>query len=501
MEIDVQQLKEPLLEFGNGATGVEPKVVIAASGPFGSNRNSAPTEITCGIVALPAEIMPIRNWISRMHTPLIGEEKNAQRYKDFPGLEDAFNCHFIVRDEFVRSLNEEKYNRLRAEGGPAGFVALLEFFTESISSLFSDLRPDCILVGFPDEIAELRVTNNKLTFSERAILERIEEEDEANQLMLFKPTDEEKRLAAELLPQAEELLFRNFHRALKARCMSLPNPVPLQVLTRHAYVSSEAKQSDATRAWNLSTAMYYKAGRMLWRPSGLAKSTCFIGLSFHHLKRRSGDLVYASVAQAFSSEVEPFTLKGASVSHDQVTVDKRPYLKAEQAAELVERILDRFETLTGATPARLVIHKTSRYEPSEVTGFRDTALARVASCDLVWMAPTGFRLLRRGMQPPRRGTLCRVGKSRYFLFTTGYVDWWAEYPGPHIPAPLEIGAANDTDIVERSREILMLTKMSWNSAEALSRYPVTISFARKVGMVMTELEDDTPPNPLFRFYI
>jgi hypothetical protein len=501
MEIEIHQLREPLLEFGNGATGFEPKGSLASDGPFGSNCTGPPKEIICGVVGLTSEIMPIQKWIARMHTPLLSEEKNAYRYKPFPGLENAFRCHLIIKEQFIRIIDGDKYSRLAAEGGPAGFNGLLDLFGDSISSLFLDVRPDCILVAFPEFVAELRVTNSKLTFSERAVLERIEEEDEASQLMLFKPTDEEKRLAAELLPQADELLFRNFHRALKAKCMSLPNPVPLQVLTRHAYISNEAKQSDATRAWNLATAIYYKAGNIPWRPFGLAKSTCFIGLSFHHLKRRSGDLVYASVAQAFSSEVEPFTLKGASVAHDQVTIEKRPYLREDQAAELVDRVLDRFEKVTGAVPARLVIHKTSRYEPGEVAGFRDTTLTRVASCDLVWFAPTGFRLLRRGMQPPRRGTLCRVGKGRHFLFTTGYVDWWGEYPGPHIPAPLEIGAANDTDIIERSREILMLTKMNWNSAEALGRYPVTISFARKVGMVMTELEDDTPPNPLFRFYI
>jgi hypothetical protein len=27
----------------------------------------------------------------------------------------------------------------------------------------------------------------------------------------------------------------------------------------------------------------------------------------------------------------------------------------------------------------------------------------------------------------------------------GYVAWWDEYPGPHIPAPLEIGSCGETD--------------------------------------------------------
>lgn len=63
------------------------------------------------------------------------------------------------------------------------------------------------------------------------------------------------------------------------------------------------------------------------------------------------------------------------------------------------------------------------------------------------MRSTAFRLIRKGMQEPWRGTLCNVGEESY-LFTRGYVIWWDEYPGPHIPAPLEIGSYGKTDIRE-----------------------------------------------------
>jgi len=105
------------------------------------------------------------------------------------------------------------------------------------------------------------------------------------------------------------------------------------------------------------------------------------------------------------------------------------------------------------------------------------------------------------MQEPSRGTLCTVGDYDHYLFTTGFVPWWDEYPGPHIPAPLRIGIAGGGDIVERSREILALTKMNWNNAEGIGRHPITISFARKVGTILTEMPDDAVPNPLYRFYM
>jgi hypothetical protein len=87
------------------------------------------------------------------------------------------------------------------------------------------------------------------------------------------------------------------------------------------------------------------------------------------------------------------------------------------------------------------------------------------------------------------------------LFTTGYVPYWDEYPGPHVPAPIQIGSVGETDIKSRASEILALSKMNWNSSEGVARHPITLSFARKVGSVMTKMGEDPEPNPSYRFYM
>jgi len=163
-------------------------------------------------------------------------------------------------------------------------------------------------------------------------------------------------------------------------------------------------------------------------------------------------------------------------------------------------VLDKYENLAGVLPARVVVHKTSTYQPEEELGFKKGAEERIPVCDLVWMRSTSFRLLRKGYQEPWRGTFCRVGEE-YYLFTSGYIPWWEEYPGPHIPSPLQIGACGETDMVQRAREILALTKMNWNSSDGVGRHPITVSFARKVGMLMAELSDNQTPNPSYRFYM
>jgi hypothetical protein len=116
----------------------------------------------------------------------------------------------------------------------------------------------------------------------------------------------------------------------------------------------------------------------------------------------------------------------------------------------------------------------------------------VATCELVWLRATSFRLVWRGFEEAARGTFCKVDEDSY-LFTVGRVPWWGEYPGPHIPAPLQIGSSRETDLRERAKEILALSKVDWNTTEGISRLPITLSFARKVGLGMAELGDNQSP--------
>lgn len=502
MDVRIECLLEPDLEFGNGVIGPEPKRMLRQAGPF--DRQESPDIIRLGLVGPAIEIAAAKLWIPKLNNLLVSREGNGKRFRDYPGAPKAFSAKFELDDRFVRPLDDGRLLYALAAKQPAErFDALLELYEGRITSLFNDKRPDCILVCFPEEVATLRIANPQLSDSERNVLERIQAEEESDQLSLFGvlgATPEELKLASELRPQAEELLFRNFYRALKAKVMCDSNPIPIQVIRRHTYVDAEAKQSEATRAWNLATSLYYKSGRIPWRPAGLPNDTCFVGISFHHLKRRAGEVMYASVAQAFANEMDPFTIKGAAIPPHQ-RINRQPYLTRDQAADLMARVIDAYKEQVGIPPTRVVVHKTSRYLSDEEIGFRTEALKRTPACDLVWMGETSFRLLRKGMQEPWRGTFCSIGKSEHYLFTTGYVPYWDEYPGPHVPAPLQIGSAGDTDLRERAREILMLSKMNWNSAEGVARHPITLSFARKVGTIMTEMSDNQIPNPSYRFYM
>src|SRR5438874_2789260 len=360
----------------------------------------------------------------RLNGVAIAREKSARRYRDWPGARQVFGATFVADDRFIRPLDDDRLNLAFHRAAPSErFDELLDLFDSRIQGLFGDTHPDCIIVCLPDELADLRISNPKLSAKECEILERLQREEEQEQMSLFQPTPEEMKAAEELRTTAEDLLFRTFYRALKARTMTHQNPVPIQVIRRETFLRpDEEGQSFATRAWNLATSLFYKAGHEPWRPGDLPGNTCFIGISFHHLKRREGDVVYASVAQAFSNEVEPFALKCSLVPHNQRR-DRQPYLTESQSATLMADVLGKYKDRAGMLPGRVVVHKTSTYQPEEEAGFRSVAESKVSACELMWMRSTAcelmwmrstaFRLIRKGMQEPWRGTLCSVGEESY----------------------------------------------------------------------------------------
>ena len=497
IEIEIETIPEPELDFGDGRMGIEPRRAMAA--PRSSTRH--PGRLRLGLVGAESDVAATRAWLEGMDRFRPARESNVARYRDWPGWRKALGSDLVIEDRFIRAMPDNQVLMgLQSATTSGGFDAFVQMYQERIQSLFRDDRPDCVVVCISEAIGDLRVENPGLSSVEREALRRLQAEEEGDQLSLFAPTPEELKAAEDLRMQADDLLFRTFYRALKARAMDHANPVPLQVIRRDTVERADDKgQSHATRAWHLGVSLLYKSGQTPWRPADLPANTCFVGISFHHLKRRSGGLVYASLAQAVSTEFEPFALSGASIDQDQRR-DRRPYLNEEQARGLLEDILREYEARAGVSPDRVIFHKTSKYEPEEIAGFQQAAAGRVASCELVWLRPTSFRLVRKGQQEPWRGTLCRVGGETY-LFTMGFMRWWREYPGPHIPAPVEIGTAGATDLRERAREILALTKMNWNSSEGVSRYPVTLSFAKKVGEIMAELSEGKSPNPSYRFYM
>jgi hypothetical protein len=298
------------------------------------------------------------------------------------------------------------------------------------------------------------------------------------------------------------LVHRDLRRAYKAMAMQFHKPTQIlqETTTRLTQDTARKLDHESLVAWNLFTGLYFKVDGLPWGPTGLPPGTCFVGVSFYRPLGETSTL-RTSVVQAFDEDGEGLVLRGHSFHWDETKDGRSPHLTEELAGRLTEMILQRYKDERRHEPQRVIIQKTSRFEPPERAGF-EQALSRVGRYDLMALSPeSASRLVRAGQYPPLRRTHFRVGDISY-LYTTGYLSLLGRYPHGHVPSPLQIADhVGDTPTPQLLGEVLTLTKMNWNSADFASSSPITIRFSRQVGEILREVPELETPQPKFKYYM
>ena len=301
-----------------------------------------------------------------------------------------------------------------------------------------------------------------------------------------------------------------FHDLLKAEVMRVG--VPIQMVRPSTYGGQGRKkaksrstslpmQDEATRAWNIHTALYYKAGGAPWRllrsPSDL--TTCFVGISFY--RSLLGDRILTSVAQVFNERGEGVIVKGAQAELDKN--DKQPHLKAEDASALLKNAIQIYRKEHRTSPARLVVHKTSRLTTGELEGFEGAADDHdIETVELISVKRSFTRFFREKTYPPLRGTFCTLQSDTGLLYLRGSVQFFETYPGMYVPRPLELGVARaETSLEQIGREMHSLSKLNWNNTQFDGGEPITLRAARRVGDILKCVPEGGAVLPSFRFFI
>ena len=75
------------------------------------------------------------------------------------------------------------------------------------------------------------------------------------------------------------------------------------------------------------------------------------------------------------------------------------------------------------------------------------------------------------------------------------------YPGPHVPQPFEVRCLGAEGAVAAAQDVLNLTRMNWNTADIRGKWPVSLSFARRVGGILDEYGDENVPETSFRYFV
>lgn len=491
-------LPEPTVEFGEGESALV-REGLAQYGPYSLRLGAAhPSAVRVGIVGTPASAAGARKFLERMANRIHSGKPNSILTPDYPGFDSAFRSSLAVDSRWTVELDPTAVEQALARPPYEAFETCLALWVEGVQGLVRDISPDVVLCALPSDVLErCRVVDvprpKRRSQGARRGKRTRKGGPEQLELNLFDSGAGSIEQASQ--PQASDLRSRNFRRALKAAAMDAR--VPIQIVTPSLYEEGGKQQDPATRAWNLSVALFYKAGGLPWRARAEVEHTCFVGISFHHLFTADRHVMFSSLAQAFSTEGDGFALRGGEIPWD--PTDRRPHLDEAQSEELLAKVMTAYRGHVGRDPLRVVVHKTSEFTAGERQGMR-RALADVPAVEMQTVRSTDFRLLRQGQYPPHRGTLAIFGDTS-FLFSTGYSEARETYDGPHVPVPLELVDAGGTAAELSARELLSLSKMNWNSARDHIAFPISLAFARQVGLVMAEIPRDADPHPLYRFYM
>lgn len=486
----IQFLEEPTIEVGEGVSAPEPKMGWTLVGPLGSQ--TATYAINLGLIGDANSIEGTKNLIRRLNSAAYGSEKNFL-HLEFPGIS---RFRIALNVEWIAQIDADSTKKQIESTGsfPERVEVAARIIKEKINELMEDRdpAPEVLILAYPKIIdyycIEQAVGHRGLR--RKTKVEKFIEKVRSRHISLDRFFEE---------PPAAPFKPYDLRSMVKAICMQYN--VPIQILrpvTTEPYNPERPqREEDATTFWNLVVALFYKANHIPWRVHGLMSDTCYLGVSFFK-DRDDVSNVRTALAQVFAIDSEGYVFKRGKATVDEYNA---PHVTKDDASGMAGHAVSVFARNNLHPPRRLVVHKTSRFTPEEIEGFRAGITADI-KLDLVAFGSRSIKLVRWGMNPPPRGTMVRLPDQSVILYTFGYIPYLDAYPGPRVPAPLEIlehhGA---TQIDTICREILALTKLNWNNAKFCTKAPITIGFARRVGSILRNLPPDTDLADRFKFYM
>lgn len=307
-----------------------------------------------------------------------------------------------------------------------------------------------------------------------------------------------------------ENVYFDLHDSLKIYCAG--KGIVTQIIEER---SVHTNSDMAKIMWGLSTAIYIKAIGKLWKPKITRYDTAYIGLSYVQ-SIKNNEKISIGCSQLFDSEGNGMELYLRPLKDPQI-IQKNPYMRSGDACRLMnnlKRIYD--ESVPLHKLNRIVIHKTTHFTKEEMEGITK-GLAGVDNIELLQIQEfSAWRAIRFQNDvatpfPIQRGTVIPLDKDTFLIWTHGSVQH-DELAGKNlnyykngrgIPAPLLVKRfMGKSSALELVNEILMLTKMNWNSGDGLYKIlPVTLDFAKTLSRVAKQdlVVYDRPYN--FRYFM
>ncbi len=481
----LEYLQEPLLEFGTG-THIDIRFGIMNYGPLDATDSLAPVDIKIGIVGTPQTVEGVTVWLERCREEIPAKaSRQPNLFPKFPGCnaDASFRTSLVLNSRLQRTIPQRSFDVLsRATDTNQVIRDAVDLFFDELQYLAENSPANVLICAMP-----------------MSLVERMDQDEPVGL-----STDDSDHTA-------NEIVKLDFHDMLKAKCLGLK--MPIQVVLPTTYDPKQRRsqkqrpdrvkqlQDEPTRAWNFHTALYYKANGIPWRLVREASefATCFVGVSFYNSLDKSQ--ILTSIAQVFNERGEGVVVRGGAARRSKD--DRQIHLQKQDAYNLLTDALKRYREEHRTLPARVVLHKSSTFDPDELDGFIMAAVDQgVDMYDFLSVGDTFTRLFRNGAYPPLRGSLLSLDDRTHILYTKGSIDFFETYPGMYVPRPLLFRSEYTEQTPSfLGREILALTKMNYNNTQFDGGDPITIRAARQIGSILKYVGEHDPMASRYRFYM
>lgn len=475
--MNVSIIQEPELEFALQQRHVDVRFGLMDYGVLDQHSRVGPRLLRIGLVGTDRTVEAALAYFAACRSEIPPKPGHLDSlFPPFPGIapDHTFYTELITDSSLQRRVPNRVVRALAALEDIEDFVTqAARQVIEHVADLAEQGRPDVVFLAMPEELR-------------------------AKQRELRRASRSRKTLAPDL------------HDTIKALALALRVPLqfaweptfdPTVQPSRSLRTGGPQLQDEATRAWNLFTALYYKAGGIPYRlardPSAL--DTCYVGVSF--FRSLDGTQVNTSMAQVFNQRGEGVVVLGGPANIDKS--DRQVHLAEADAYQLLFGALETYRREHKNLPARVVVHKTSLFNAQEDRGFDDALMAqRIETADFVALRSDSLRLFRHGQLPPIRGTYWEVSPTLQILYTRGSIPFYRTYPGMYVPRTLRMRTDRvDRPPMELAKELLALTKLNFNDTQLDGSAPMTVRAARHVAAIAKCVPTGGQVPNSFRFYM
>jgi hypothetical protein len=494
-------IPEPRLTFGHGQSDEYTRRGLYLYGPLDSDEVTGP--IRYGFVGTREGLLLLSDWSALLQrfTPAHYREGSPSRHPiPFPGFQAAYRAPWPLEPVATCLLDRKDvldaiYTGRRHEA----VKRTVDLFVEAIVTHVrrDEKRPPFWFVVVPDEVYEYGRPNSSVpTQLQRTGFVKISRRRAA---ALQQAPD----LFEDFNAQAHVFEYHNdFRRQLKARLIK--ERIAVQIVRESTFSRVDRQLEDeATIAWKLSNAVFYKSEQLPWRLSSVRSGVCYVGLVFKRLQIGFQKGNACCAAQMFLTSGEGVVFKGA-VGPWYSADAKEFHLSQSEAKALLELVLDEYRRKHDrCDPRELFLHSSYRFNEQEYVGFKAVCPESTRLCAVrIVDGHRDLKLYRNGRYPVLRGTAVTLSPRSGLLWTTGYIPDLRTYPGMETPNPIHIEVLQgDIELKTVFADIMGLTKLNFNSCHFADRLPVTIRFAHAIGDILTAASQDSIPPLPFYYYI